>query len=113
MSLNKIAGVVAVAGTLGISSIGLGGDADAATTQPAAPVVVQHAQLTGWGGPGPGGGGWHGPGPGGWGGPPPGGLGWGHPGWPGPGGWGWGHPGWPGAGWGPPPPPPCLFGLCI
>jgi hypothetical protein len=62
---------------LGFFAIGVAGVANAAPTLPTAPGVVQHAQLTGWGGPGwhgPGGGGWRGPGWGGGGFPP--GLGW-------------------------------------
>jgi hypothetical protein len=97
MTLKRIVGMGAIAGALGFSAIGLAGVADAAPTPQAAPGVVQHAELTGWGGPG-----WHGPG---WGGRGPG---WGGPGWRGP---GWGGPG--PIGWGGPPPPPCLIGLCI
>jgi hypothetical protein len=96
MTLKKILGTTAIAGALGFSAIGLAGVANAAPTPPAAPGVVQHAQLTGWGGPG-----WHGPG---WGRGPGWGGGWRGPGWGGPGFAGWG---------GPPPPPPCLIGLCI
>jgi hypothetical protein len=98
MTLKKIIGTGAIAGALGFSAIGLSSVANAAPTPQAAPSVVQHAQLTGWGDHGWGGD--HGRG---------GGRGWGGPGWRGP---GWGGPGF--AGWGGPPPlPPCSFGLCI
>jgi hypothetical protein len=98
MTLKKIIGTGAIAGALGFSAIGLASVANAALTPQAAPSAVQHAQLTGWGGPGRSGG--HG-----WG----GGRGSGGPGWRGP---GWGGPGF--AGWGGPPlPPPGPLGLCI
>ncbi|MBV8181192.1 MAG: hypothetical protein JOY55_09560 [Mycobacterium sp.] len=109
MTLKRIVGMAAIAGALGFSVIGLDGVANAAPPPPAAPGVVQHAQLAGWGGPG-----WHGPGGPGWHGPGWGGPGW-QPGWGGPGwggGLGWRGPGWGGPGWGGPP-PPCAFGLCI
>jgi hypothetical protein len=81
MTLKKIVGTGAIAGALGFSAIGLAGIANATPTPPAAPGVVQHVQLAGWGGPG-----WHGPGGPGWGGRGWGGRGWGGPGWGGPGG---------------------------
>ena len=94
MTLKKIVGTGAIAGALGLSTIGLAGAANAAPTPQAAPATVQQVQLDGWHG---GGGGWHGDG-----------RGWhgGGPGWRGP---GWGGPGW----WGGPPPPPCPFGVCF
>jgi hypothetical protein len=95
MNLKRIIGTGAIAGALGFSAIGLAGAASAAPAQTPAPgpAVVQHAQLVHWGGGG------RGPG---W-----GGRGWGGPGF---------RPGWGGpgpVGWGRPPLPPCLIGLCI
>ena len=97
MTLKKILGTSAIAGALGFSAIGLAGVANAAPTPPAATGAVQHAQLTGWGGPGG-----HGPGWGGRGGRGPGWGGGFRPNWGGPGFAGWGGP-----------PPPCLIGICI
>lgn len=90
MILKKIVGTGALAGALGLSALGLAGVANAAPAPQAAPDAGQHVQLDGWGH----GDGWHGD------------HGWGGPGWRGP---GWGGPGF----YGPPPPPPCAFGLCI
>jgi hypothetical protein len=96
MTLKRLVGMGAIAGTLGFSAIGLAGAANASPTPQAAPSVVQHAQLVHWGGGG------RGPGFGGrgFGGPGFGGRGFGGPGFGGPIGWG-------------APPPPCLIGLCI
>src|ERR1700746_2126231 len=72
MTLKKIIGTGAIAGALGFSAIGLASVANAAPTPQAAPSAVQHAQLTGWGDHGRGGGrGWGGPG---WRGPGRGGV---------------------------------------
>ena len=80
MTLKRIVGMFAIAGTLGFSAIGLEGVANAAPMPQTAP-IAQHAQFADWGGHG-------------W-----GGHGWGRPGWGGGRSWGWGRPGW-GLGWG-------------
>src|ERR1700743_2765686 len=97
MTLKKMISAGAIAGAMSLSAIGLAGAANAAPTPQPAPNTVQHAQLVHWGG---------GRGPG-----------WGAHASPG-GGWegrgfrrGGGGPG--PRGWGGPPVPPCLIGLCI
>lgn len=99
MILRKVVGATAIAGGLGLSTMGLvTGVANAATAPQDVSNVVQSAQLTGWHGGGWHGGGWHG-----------GGRGWGGPGYYG--GGGWGGPGYYGGGWGGPPPP--CFVVCL
>jgi hypothetical protein len=97
MNLKRVIGTGAIAGALGFSAIGLAGAASADPAPQPGAGTVQHAQLVQWGG---------GRGPG-W-----GGRGFDRPGWGGPGFRpGWGRPG--PIGWGGPPVPPCLIGLCI
>src|ERR1700744_3182904 len=98
MTLKKMISAGAIAGAMSLAAIGLAGAANAAPAPQPAPGTVQHAQLVHWGGGG------RGPG---WGGRGFGGRGWGGPGF---------RPGWGGPGpigWGGPPVPPCLIGLCI
>ena len=94
MNVKRIIGTGASLAHLAFRAIGLAGAVSAAPeTQAPGPTIVQHAQLVHWGGGG------RGPG---W-----GGRGWGGPGF---------RPGWGGpgpVGWGRPPLPPCLIGLCI
>src|ERR1700728_4435863 len=97
MTLKKMISAGAIAGAMSLSAIGLAGAANATPTPQPAPSTVQHAQLVHWGG---------GRGPG-WGGRGFGGPGRGGPGF---------RPSVGGAGllgWGAPPVPPCLIGLCI
>lgn len=88
MNLKKIVSAGAIAGTLGLSAIGLAGTANAAPAIQSGPGLAQHGGYGGGGGWHGGGGGWHGGGPGWRGGP---GFYGGGPGWGG-GGPGWGGP---------------------